>query len=81
MLIHRRFYYYPILVSCIVMTFDVLVDIVNDFVPGYDLIAQEKERAAKAAKEAEDEEAVELRKSMDDFMRASAAEMEREKEG
>ena len=81
LLIHRRFYYYPILVSCIVMTFDGLVDIGNDFVPGYELIAQEKERAAKAAKEAEDEEAVELRKSMDDFMRASAAEMEREKEG
>lgn len=80
LLIHRRFYYYPILTSCIIMTFDVLVDILNDFVPGYDLIAQEKEREARAAKEAEDLEAVELRRSMDDFMSASAAELEKGKE-
>lgn len=80
LLIHRRFYYYPILVSCVIMTFDVVVDILNDFCPGYDLIAQEKEREAKAAKEEEDLEAAELRKSMDDFMTASAAELEKGKE-
>lgn len=79
LLIHRRFYYYPILTSCVIMTFDVLVDILNDFVPGYDLIALEKEREARAAKEAEDIEAEELRRSMDDFMSASAAEWEKGK--
>ena len=80
LLIHRRFYYYPILVSCAVMTFDVFVDILNDFVPEYDLIALAKEREALAAKEAEDVEAEELRKSMDDFMSASAVELEMGKE-
>lgn len=80
LLIHRRFYYYPILISCIIMTFDVLVDILNDFVPGYDLISQQKEREARAAKEAEDAEAEVLRKSMDDFMHASEAELENRKE-
>ncbi len=80
LLIHRRFYYYPILVSCVVMTFDVVVDILNDFFPGYDLIAQKKEQEAKADKEAEDKESIEIQKNMEDFMAASAAELGREEE-
>ena len=77
LLIHRRFYYYPILISCFIMTFDVLVDILNDFFPGYDMIALAKEREAEAAKKAEKIEAEEIRKSMDDFMKASESEQKK----
>lgn len=73
LLIHRKFYYYPVLVSCIVMTFDVVVDILNDIFPGYDLIKQKKEEAALLEKQKEDAEALEIQKSMDDFMAASVA--------
>ena len=80
LLIHRKFYYYPVLACCIVMIFDVVVDILNDIFPGYDLIKQKKEEAALAAKKQEEAEALEIQKSMDDFMAESAAVLE-EKEG
>ena len=78
LLIHRRFYYYPVLVSCVIMTFDVIVDILNDIFPGYDLIQQKKEEAALLAKQQEEAEALEIQKSMDDFMAESAAELKEE---
>ena len=78
LLIHRRFYYYPVLVSCIIMTFDVVVDILNDIFPGYDLIQKEKEEAALLAKQQEEAEALEIQKSMDSFMAESAAELKEE---
>lgn len=78
LLIHRRFYYYPVLVSCIIMTFDVVVDILNDIFPGYDLIQKKKEEAALLAKQQEEAEALEIQKSMDDFMAESAAELKEE---
>ena len=62
------------------MIFDVVVDILNDIFPGYDLIKQKKEEAALAAKKQEEAEALEIQKSMDDFMAESAAVLE-EKEG
>ncbi len=79
LLIHRKWYYYPILISCIIMCFDVIVDILNDIYPGYDLIKKKKEAEALAAKKQEEEEANEIQKSMDDFMAESAAEMSRER--
>lgn len=78
LLIHRRFYYYPVLVSCIIMTFDVVVDILNDIFPGYDLIQKEKEEAALLAKQQDEAEALEIQKSMDSFMAESAAELKEE---
>lgn len=78
LLIHRRFYYYPVLVSCIIMTFDVVVDILNDIFPGYDLIQKKKEEAALLAKQQEEAEALEIQKSMDSFMAESAAEQKEE---
>lgn len=78
LLIHRRFYYYPVLVSCIIMTFDVVVDILNDIFPGYDLIQKKKEEAALLAKQQEEAEALEIQKSMDSFMAESAAELKEE---
>lgn len=78
LLIHRRFYYYPVLVSCIIMTFDVVVDILNDIFPGYDLIQKKKEEAALLARQQEAAEALEIQKSMDSFMAESAAELEEE---
>lgn len=78
LLIHRRFYYYPVLVSCIIMTFDVVVDILNDIFPGYDLIQKKKEEAALLAKQQEEAEALEIQKSMDNFMAESAAELKEE---
>lgn len=78
LLIHRRFYYYPVLVSCIIMTFDVVVDILNDIFPGYDLIQKKKEEAALLAKQQEAAEALEIQKSMDSFMAESAAELKEE---
>ena len=75
LLIHRKWYYFPILVSCIIMTFDVIVDILNDIYPGYDLIKQKKEEEALLVKRQEEEEANEIQKSMDDFMAETAAEM------
>ncbi len=73
LLIHRKFYYYPVLESCIVMTFDVVVDYFNAIFPGDDLIKQKKEEAALLEKQKEDAEALEIQKSMDDFMAASVA--------
>lgn len=78
LLIHRRFYYYPVLVSCIIMTFDVVVDILNDIFPGYDLIQKKKEEAALLAKQQDEAEALEIQKSMDSFMAESAAELKEE---
>ena len=78
LLIHRRFYYYPVLVSCIIMTFDVVVDILNDVFPGYDLIQKKKEEAALLAKQQEEAEALEIQKSMDSFIAESAAELKEE---
>ena len=78
LLIHRRFYYYPVLVSCVIMTVDVIVDILNDIFPGYDLIQQKKEEAALLAKQQEEAEALEIQKSMDNFMAESAAELKEE---
>lgn len=78
LLIHRRFYYYPVLVSCIIMTFDVVVDILNDIFPGYDLIQKKKEEAALLTKQQEEAEALEIQKSMDSFMAESAAELKEE---
>lgn len=78
LLIHRRFYYYPVLVSCTIMTFDVVVDILNDVFPGYDLIQKKKEEAALLAKQQEEAEALEIQKSMDSFMAESAAELKEE---
>lgn len=78
LLIHRRFYYYPVLVSCIIMTFDVVVDILNDIFPGYDLIQKKKEEAALLAKQQEAAEALEIQESMDSFMAESAAELKEE---
>lgn len=79
LLIHRKFYYFPILVSCMIMTFDVIVDILNDIYPGYDLIKQKKEEAALAEKLQEEKEAEEIQKSMDSFMAENAAEMKERK--
>lgn len=77
LLIHRKYYYYPVLVSCIIMTLDVMVDILNDIFPGYDLMKQKKEEAARLAKEMEAADAQAIQESMDAFMAAA----EEEKEG
>ena len=60
------------------MTFDVVVDILNDIFPGYDLIQKKKEEAALLAKQQEEAEALEIQKSMDSFMAESAAELKEE---
>lgn len=73
LLIHRKYYYYPVLVSCIIMTLDVVVDILNDIFPGYDLIKQKKEEAAMRAKQEEEAEALEMQKRMDAFMAETMA--------
>lgn len=77
LLIHRKYYYYPVLASCIIMAFDVVVDILNDIFPGYDLIKQKKEEKAAAERKREEEEALEIQRSMDSFMAESSAELNR----
>lgn len=76
--IPRRFYYYPVFTMSVFMIYAVIVDILNDFFPGYDLIKQAQEKAAAKEKEAEQEEAIEIQKHMDDFMAESAAELAEE---
>ena len=72
LLIHRKYYYYPVLVSCIIMILDVVVDILNDIFPGYDLIKLKKEEAARKEKEMEAADAEAIQASMDAFMAAAA---------
>ncbi len=66
--IHRKYYYYPVLCMSACMAFAVVVDILNELLPGYDLIDAEIEKEMAAAKEAERLEAEEIQKNMDKFM-------------
>lgn len=54
----------------------VVTDIINGFIPGYDLIARENERIAQSEKEQEDLEAASIQKSMDGFMTRAGYDIE-----
>lgn len=69
--IPRQMYYISALVGSVYMFLAVLTDILNDFFPGYDLMAQANKRAALAAEAAERAAAEEMAKDMDSFMAAS----------
>ena len=50
------------------MSFAVLVDILNDFIPGYDYFGQRRLLQQKEADEAQNRENEKLQKSVDDFL-------------
>lgn len=66
--IPRSAYYIPVVAMCGVMFFVVVVDLLNDFFPGYDLIAEEERKIAEQEKEAEVQEAAEIQKSVESFL-------------
>ena len=53
------------------MFITVMTQVLNDFFPGYDLLAKMKAKEEEKVKEAEALEARELQKNMDAFMRSS----------
>lgn len=63
----RYFYYLPVLVGSAYMCIVVMVDLLNDFVPGYDFFAQRKAERDKAQAEAERRDNEEMLKNVDDF--------------
>lgn len=69
--IHRSYYYLPVWTMSILMAYSVVVDIINDFVPGYDYMAIESEKQRQLELEQEKAETEELQKNMDEFMHES----------
>ena len=55
----------------ILMAYSVVVDIINDFVPGYDYMKLESEKQQQLDLEQEKAETAELQKNMDEFMHES----------
>ena len=53
------------------MAYSVVVDIINDFVPGYDYMKLESEKQQQLDLEQEKAETAELQKNMDEFMHES----------
>ena len=66
--IPRYVYYLPVLIGSLYMSFAVLVDIMNDFIPGYDYFGQRRLLQQKEADEAQNRENEKLQKSVDDFL-------------
>lgn len=69
--IHRSYYYLPVWTMSILMAYSVVVDIINDFVPGYDYMKLESEKQQQLDLEQEKAETAELQKNMDEFMHES----------
>lgn len=66
--IPRQYYYAAALACSVFMFITVVTDIINGFVPGFDLIAQENERQKQLEKEQEALEAASIQAEMDHFM-------------
>ena len=64
----RYWYYLPVLMFGAYMALAIVVDMVNDFVPGYDYFGQRKEEKEKARMEQERKENLEMLKRVDAFM-------------
>lgn len=74
--IPRQCYYAAALICSVFMFITVVTDIINSFIPGYDLIALENERIAQSEKEQEDLEAATIQESMDGFMTRAGYDIE-----
>ena len=61
-------YYLPVWTMSILMAYAVFVDIINDFVPGYDCMKQENEKQQKIDMEQEAKETAEMQANMARFM-------------
>jgi len=72
--IPRKYYYLPILSMCVFMFFTVIVDVLNDIFPGYDIISRERARIQAEEKLQEQREAEEMQKNMDEFLENSRRE-------
>ena len=66
--IPRKMYYLPVWTMSILMAYAVFVDIINDFVPGYDCMKQENEKQQKIDMEQEAKETAEMQANMARFM-------------
>lgn len=64
----RYLYYIPVVVFSAYMALAIIVDLMNDFVPGYDFFAQRKAEQEKIAQEKEQKENEEMLKRVDAFM-------------
>ena len=69
--ISRKWYYYPILVTSVYMIFTVIVDMLNEFFPGHDLMAQARQKRIEREKEEERLEAEQIQKNMEDFVKSA----------
>ena len=66
--IPRMWYYMPVLVFGAYMALVIIVDLINDFVPGYDFFGQRRAKEVAAAAEAERLENEAMLKRVDEFM-------------
>ena len=69
--IHRRFYYYPVLVMSIFMIYAVVVDILNEIFPGYDIMAELNKKHDEAEKEFEKTDAAAIEADINKFLNNS----------
>lgn len=69
--IPRKYYYLPVFAMSIYMIYAVVVDVLNDFFPGYDIMAQKNKQHDEAEKAAELKEAEEMQEKMDEFLHDS----------
>lgn len=67
--ISRQTYYYVAVIATIYMFFTVITDIVNDIVPGYDLIKKENEKLLRLEKEKMEAEKAQMEEDMNAFMK------------
>jgi TRAP-type C4-dicarboxylate transport system permease small subunit len=67
--ISRQAYYYVAAVATVYMFVTVVTDIVNDIVPGYDLVKKENEKLLRLEKEKMDAEKAKMEEDMDAFMK------------
>ena len=66
--IHRKYYYYPVFAMSIYMVYAVIVDILNDFFPGYDIMAKVNKKHAEDEKELEQKDAAAIEADINAFL-------------
>lgn len=67
----RQLYYLPVWTMSILMAYAVVVDMLNDIIPGYDIMKQENEKQRQIDLEQEARETEEMQANMDAFMHES----------
>lgn len=69
--IPRSAYYLPVWTMSLLMAFSVVVDMINDFIPGYNYMRMESERQKQIEREQEAAETAAMQQNMDSFMHAA----------